>query len=156
MHDNYPNLTDCRDCREFVSKSARACPHCGAIKPATQRIIKSRYGFLLKPLSFILALGLILGLGLGARPLLRLVDRDAIDAEICAGLICDEYVVTATSANVREKPSTESPIVFTVNQGDVAIVLEQQENWMFMYFYNTDSQQGWIHNRLIEHVKTVD
>ena len=138
------------------SVSAKACPHCGAIKPATAHVINSRYRFLFKPLSFILALVLILGLGLGAKPLLRLVDQDATDAEICAGLICDEYVVTATSANVREKPSTESPIVLTVTQGDVAVVLEQQDNWMLMYFLNSGSQQGWIHNKLIEHAKTID
>ena len=156
MHNNYINLTDCRDCGEFVSISAKACPHCGAVKPGKAHTFKNRYRFLFKPLGFSLVLGLILGLGLGARPLLRLVDRDAIDTEICGGLICDEYVVTAASANVREKPSTESPILLTVNQGEVAVVLEQQGNWMFMYFYKTGGQQGWIHNKLIGHLKTID
>ena len=101
-------------------------------------------------------ISLALVVALGTFFVLRLVDRDSIDTEICSGLICDEYVVTAITANVREKPSTESAIIFSAKQGDVAVVLQQQGNWMFMYFYNTEHQQGWIHNQLIEHVKTID
>ena len=66
--------------------------------------------------------------------------------------------MTAESANLRKKPTTNSPILLTVEQGgrEMAVVLKQQGNWMFIYFYNTGSNRGWIHNKLIEHVKTID
>src|SRR5699024_4406556 len=52
--------------------------------------------------------------------------------------------VTASVLNVREKPTTESPVVFQVKEGDVCAVFDESNGW---YKINVNGKTGWVTSR---------
>ena len=60
-----------------------------------------------------------------------------------------EYWIKARRANVRSGPSTENPIISTLNQGDAVHSIEQQGKWHKIKFGKEKERIGWAHSSLL-------
>ena len=149
------NLTTCRDCGESVSNKAKTCPHCGASKPWK----RSRKGP--HPAWYIFAVFIIASIW-------NQFDRVNSPKKegMCDGLRCDVYVVTTQAANVRQEPTTDSPVVITIQQGREVFAVgdeyrdynikDESGEWMHFHIDDTGGKSGWIHTSLIEFYRKWD
>ncbi|WP_129596836.1 C40 family peptidase [Anaerophilus nitritogenes] len=55
--------------------------------------------------------------------------------------------VTATSVNVRQKPSADAYKITSLNNGDNVQIIEDKEDW---YQISFDDQEGWIHKDYVK------
>src|SRR5699024_3134038 len=64
----------------------------------------------------------------------------------------DTIKVTASTLNVREKPTIQSPRLTTVPNGSVYVVLDKSNSW---YKINANGKKGWVSGDYIETVTDV-
>lgn len=64
-------------------------------------------------------------------------------------LLSDEpsVIVVKDRCNIREKPNTESPVVFTVEKGVPFKVIKTEGDWLNIV--HADGDKGWIYKSLV-------
>ena len=73
--------------------------------------------------------------------LMILLSAFSISASAEDGLVYGIGFVNASGLNLREQPSTESPVLATANSGECVVVLSQAEGW---YYVSYNLQNGYM------------
>lgn len=74
---------------------------------------------------------------------------------LCSADLGDKLYVTATTANLRDKPTISSSVIITLATGHKLTEISRQGSWINVASYSP-YKIGWINSSLVETLPTVD